>query len=410
MACHDEPGMLAIDICRARLLDTVPVLDTRESVTLGEAVGRITSDAVVAGHDVPPADNSAMDGYAIHQADLHSVKSDTALALIGESFAGHPFSGTLQPGQCVRIMTGANVPDGASAVIMQEEVQRQDERVLLQRELKAAENIRRRAEDIRAGDILLPAGHLLRAADIGLLASQGIDRVLVQRRLRIALISTGDELVPAGQPLGPGQIYDSNRAMLQAALTDAGFVVIDMGHAADDVDTLRQRFMAADSSADVVITSGGVSVGEADLVRQVISDIGDIRIWKIAIKPGKPFAFGTLPNSVFFGLPGNPVSALVTLLQLAMPALITMQGGRWQAPLTHQAKLLAPVRKKPGRAEYQRGVVTQTGGGELQVTPLSNQGSGVLTSMSKANCFILLAQEQGSVAEGEYVTIELFDR
>lgn len=410
MACHDEPGMLAIDICRARLLDTVPVLDTRESVTLGEAIGRITSDAVVAGHDVPPADNSAMDGYAIHQADLHSVKSDTALALIGESFAGHPFSGTLQPGQCVRIMTGANVPDGASAVIMQEEVQRQDERVLLQRELKAAENIRRRAEDIRAGDILLPAGHLLRAADIGLLASQGIDRVLVQRRLRIALISTGDELVPAGQPLGPGQIYDSNRAMLQAALTDAGFVVIDMGHAADDVDTLRQRFMAADSSADVVITSGGVSVGEADLVRQVISDIGDIRIWKIAIKPGKPFAFGTLPNSVFFGLPGNPVSALVTLLQLAMPALITMQGGRWQAPLTHQAKLLAPVRKKPGRAEYQRGVVTQTGGGELQVTPLSNQGSGVLTSMSKANCFILLAQEQGSVAEGEYVTIELFDR
>ena len=410
MACHDEPGMLAIDICRARLLDTVPVLDTRESVTLGEAVGRITSDAVVAGHDVPPADNSAMDGYAIHQADLHSVKSDTALALIGESFAGHPFSGTLQPGQCVRIMTGANVPDGASAVIMQEEVKRQDERVLLQRELKAAENIRRRAEDIRAGDILLPAGHLLRAADIGLLASQGIDRVLVQRRLRIALISTGDELVPAGQPLGPGQIYDSNRAMLQAALTDAGFVVIDMGHAADDVDTLRQRFMAADSSADVVITSGGVSVGEADLVRQVISDIGDIRIWKIAIKPGKPFAFGTLPNSVFFGLPGNPVSALVTLLQLAMPALITMQGGRWQAPLTHQAKLLAPVRKKPGRAEYQRGVVTQTGGGELQVTPLSNQGSGVLTSMSKANCFILLAQEQGSVAEGEYVTIELFDR
>lgn len=410
MACHDEPGMLAIDICRARLLDTVPVLDTRESVTLGEAVGRITSDAVVAGHDVPPADNSAMDGYAIHQADLHSVKSDTALALIGESFAGHPFSGTLQPGQCVRIMTGANVPEGASAVIMQEEVKRQDERVLLQRELKAAENIRRRAEDIRAGDILLPAGHLLRAADIGLLASQGIDRVLVQRRLRIALISTGDELVPAGQPLGPGQIYDSNRAMLQAALTDAGFVVIDMGHAADDVDTLRQRFMAADSSADVVITSGGVSVGEADLVRQVISDIGDIRIWKIAIKPGKPFAFGTLPNSVFFGLPGNPVSALVTLLQLAMPALITMQGGRWQAPLTHQAKLLAPVRKKPGRAEYQRGVVTQTGGGELQVTPLSNQGSGVLTSMSKANCFILLAQEQGSVAEGEYVTIELFDR
>ncbi|MEE4251556.1 MAG: gephyrin-like molybdotransferase Glp [Alcanivoracaceae bacterium] len=410
MACHDEPGMLTVEVCRARLLAAVPAPGTGESVALTDAIGRVTSGAINAVHDVPPADNSAMDGYAIHQADLHSANNHAQLLMIGDSFAGHPFNGELQPGQCVRIMTGANVPQGAAAVIMQEHVQRHDNHVQLQRQLQPAENIRRRGEDIRTGEVLLKPGHHLRAADIGLLASQGIATVPVQRRLRVALISTGDELVPTGQPLGPGQIYDSNRAMLHAALSDAGFAVIDMGHVADDAEALRQRFVEADASADVVITSGGVSVGEADLVRQVIAEIGDIHIWKIAIKPGKPFAFGTLPNSVFFGLPGNPVSALVTLTQLAMPALITMQGGTWQAPLTMQARLLAPVKKKPGRADYQRGIVSQGEQGELQVTPLGNQGSGVLTSMSKANCFIVLAQDQGSVPQGEYVTVEPFWR
>ncbi|MCC1495932.1 gephyrin-like molybdotransferase Glp [Alcanivorax sp. 1008] len=407
MACHDEPGMLPLEVCRARLLDSVTAINTGQSVSLTEAIGRVTSEAITAAHDVPPADNSAMDGYAIHQADLHSK---TALTLIGSSFAGHPFNGTLQPGQCVRIMTGANVPEGAAAVIMQEQVLCHDDLVSLQRELQSGENIRRRGEDIRASETLLPAGRRLRAADIGLLASQGIATVKVQRRLRVALISTGDELVPAGQPLGPGQIYDSNRAMLQAALSETGFTVIDMGHVADNAKALRQRFLEADASADAVITSGGVSVGEADLVRQVVGDIGDIHIWKVAIKPGKPFAFGKLPNSVFFGLPGNPVSALVTLMQLAMPALLSMQGNGWQAALTMQAKLQAPIKKKPGRADYQRGIVSQSEDGELLVTPLGNQGSGVLTSMSKANCFIVLGQDQGSVSQGEYVTVEPFNR
>lgn len=410
MACHDEPGMLAVEECRSRLIASVPLRNITESVALTDAIGRVTGAAINAAHDVPPADNSAMDGYAVHQADLHGVNSQTGLTLIGESFAGHPFNGELQPGQCVRIMTGANVPQGACAVIMQEQVQRDGNTIHLQALLRSGENIRRCGEDIRSGETLLPAGHRLRAADIGLLASQGVATVSVQRCLRVALISTGDELVPTGQPLGPGQIYDSNRAMLHAALGEAGFAVIDMGHVADNAEALRQRFIQADASADVVITSGGVSVGEADLVRQVIGEIGDIRIWKIAIKPGKPFAFGTLPHSVFFGLPGNPVSALVTLMQLAMPALITMQGGTWQAPLTLRAKLLAAVKKKPGRADYQRGIVRQGEDGELLVTPLGNQGSGVLTSMSRANCFIVLARDQGSVAQDEYVTIEPFWR
>ncbi|MDF1628655.1 MAG: molybdopterin molybdotransferase MoeA [Alcanivoracaceae bacterium] len=407
MACHDEPGMLPLEVCLGRLLDSVTAINAGEPVALIDAIGRVTSEAITAAHDVPPADNSAMDGYAIHQADLHSK---AGLTLIGSSFAGHPFNGGLQPGQCVRIMTGAKVPQGAAAVIMQEQVLCHDEVVSLQQELQPGENIRRQGEDIRASETLLPTGRRLRAADIGLLASQGIASVTVQRRLRVALISTGDELVPAGRPLGPGQIYDSNRAMLQAALSEAGFTVIDMGHVADNTDALRQRFLQADGQADAVITSGGVSVGEADLVRQVIGEIGDIHIWKVAIKPGKPFAFGRLPNSVFFGLPGNPVSALVTLMQLAMPALLTMQGSSWQTALTMQAKLQAPIKKKPGRADYQRGIVSQSDDGELLVTPLGNQGSGVLTSMSKANCFIVLAQEQGSVSQGEYVTVEPFCR
>ncbi|MFN3712260.1 MAG: gephyrin-like molybdotransferase Glp [Alcanivoracaceae bacterium] len=405
MACHDEPGMLPVDTCRARLLAQVSTRTRAEAVPLADAIDRISAVAIVARLNVPPTDNSAMDGYAIHGADLEAT---AALTLIGDSFAGHPFSGTLQPGQCVRIMTGGVVPDGASAVIMQEQASLDVDHITLQRTLKPGENIRRCGEDTIAGDTLLPAGRRLCAADIGLLASQGIDTVSVQSQLRIALISTGDELVPAGAPLGPGQIHDSNRAMLHAALVQAGFAVIDMGHVMDDADALRARFRDADAAADVVMTSGGVSVGEADLVRNVIGELGDILVWKIAIKPGKPFAFGTLPHSYFFGLPGNPVSALVTLQELAMPALLRMQGGQWQPPLQLPATLLAPVRKKPGRAEYQRGVVTQDSAGNLLVTPLPNQSSGALTSMSRANAFVLLELEQGNLAAGETVKVQLF--
>jgi molybdopterin molybdotransferase len=405
MACHDEPGMLPVDLCRARVLERVTLGAGTETLPLASAPGRHSAAVITAERDVPPADNSAMDGFAIHAADL---ACQTPLICVGDSFAGHPFTGVLQPGHCVRIMTGAVVPDGAAAVIMQEQVNSEAHQVTLQRALEEGDNIRRRGEDIRAGDILLPAGRRLTAADIGLLASQGISDVSVRTPLRVALISTGDELVPAGQPLAPGQIYDSNRAMLQAALNEAGFTVLDMGHVNDDADALRARFRAADEAADVVITSGGVSVGEADLVRQVIGELGDILVWKIAIKPGKPFAFGSLPNACFFGLPGNPVSALVTLQQLAMPALLKMQGGHWQPPLQLPATLLGVVRKKPGRAEYQRGIVSQDAEGNLLVTPLPNQSSGALTSMSRANAFVVLDQDQGNLAVGERVKVQLF--
>jgi molybdopterin molybdotransferase len=405
MACHDEPGMLPVDICRTRLLEQLAPCTGTESVPLAAALGRISAAAIGARLDVPPADNSAMDGYAVHGADL---ASSAALHCVGDSFAGHPFAGSLQPGQCVRIMTGALVPDGGAAVIMQEQVIREGDQITLQRALEPGDNIRRHGEDTRTGDTLLSAGRRLTAADIGLLASQGITEVAVHKRLRIALISTGDELVPAGQPLAAGQIYDSNRAMLRAALQDAGFEVIDMGHVADELDALRARFRDADQAADVVMTSGGVSVGEADLVRRVIGELGDILVWRIAIKPGKPFAFGTLSHACFFGLPGNPVSALVTLQQLAMPALMHMQGSHWEAPLQLPATLLGAVKKKPGRAEYQRGLVSQDADGNLLVMPLPNQSSGALTSMSRANAFVVLDQVDGNLPAGTRVKVQLF--
>ncbi len=408
MACHDEPGMLTVATCRERLLNTVVPLAGSETVALAQAVGRVLADALSARIDSPPADNSAMDGYAVHADDL---ASDAPLHLVGSSAAGHPWTGTLQPGESLRILTGAVVPAGASAVIMQEDILREpadSTHIRLGRALSPGENIRSRGEDIGAGDALLPAGRQLTPADIGLLASQGIASVSVRPRLRIALLSTGDELVPPGQPLAPGQIHDSNRVMLQAALLQAGFEVLDLGHVRDELDALRSRFADADRLADAVITSGGVSVGDADLVRQVVGELGDIRVWKIAIKPGKPFAFGTLPNSLFFGLPGNPVSALVTLEQLAMPALRALQGTRWQPAWTVSARLLAPVRKKPGRAEYQRGVLNQRDDGAFEVMPLAGQGSGLLTSLSRANCYLVLDQDQGRMDTGEPVRVQPF--
>ncbi len=410
MACHDEPGMLSVEACRKRMLRDVSVVAEVERLGLLELVGRTNASAITALLNSPPTDNSAMDGYAIHEADLGA---EGQLRQVGASMAGRPFTGSLQAGQCVRIMTGAVIPQGAAAVVMQEDVQATEVQgeyeIRLTKPSRLGENIRRCGEDTQCGDLLLPAQRKLTAADVGLLASQGIMEVAVYKRLRVALMSTGDELVPPGQPLAFGQIYDSNRAMLHAALSQAGCEVIDMGHVPDNRELLVQRFQEADRLADAVFTSGGVSVGDADLVRDVIGSLGHIHVWKVAIKPGKPFAFGRLSASVFFGLPGNPVSALVTLRQLALPTLMRMQGGQWIPPLQLRASLQAPVRKKPGRAEYQRGVLSQDATGELQVTPVSGQGSGLLTSVSKANCFIVLGQDQAGLSAGDTVMVEPFD-
>ncbi len=405
MACCDEPGMISVEACRDLLISEVRSLDDHETVALTEAVGRALTRETIATLSVPPCDNSAMDGYAIHAADL---QGDTSLKIVGKAFAGAPWDGELTPGTCIRIMTGASTPRGCAAVVMQENTTGNTSSITIEKSLKPGENIRRLGEDIQIGECLLAPGRRLSPADIGLLASQGIATLDVYRRLKVAVLSTGDELVPPGSPLAVGQIHDSNRHMLVAALRGVGFDVLDLGLVADDPVRLREALEEADARTDAVVTSGGVSVGEADYMKDIIGQMGEIRLWKVAIKPGKPFAFGQLPNSMFFGLPGNPVSALVTLYQLALPALVTAQGLTWSPPLRWRATLSAGIKKKPGRADFQRGLVQPDGRGGMQVAPVGNQGSAVLTSMSRGNCFIVLNEDTGSLEAGATVDIEPF--
>lgn len=405
MGCSDQPGMISLEDCRTAILDTLTPLAEHTQVPLVDACGRVLAESLPARLDTPPANNSAMDGYAFGHD--HGQTGET-LTVIGEALAGHPFNGTVSEHQCVRIMTGANLPAGCQSVIMQEDVVRADDTITLQQDCRRGNNVRRRGEDMRQGEPLLSAGRVLRPADIGLLASQGYANVPVIRQLSVALLSTGDELVPPGEPLGPGQIHDSNRYALRAALERAGCQVIDLGRVADDLDTVRTALEDADAKADVVMTSAGVSVGDADHVRTALDQLGDILVWRIAIKPGKPFAFGRLPNSMFIGLPGNPVSALVTLQQLALPALMALQGSTWQPPLRLQATLSQDLRKRPGRTDFQRGNLVIAESGEVSVTPLTGQGSGMASSMSRADCYIVLERERGDVNAGETVWVELF--
>jgi molybdopterin molybdotransferase len=355
--------------------------------------------------NVPPHDNSGMDGYALRAEDL----ADTdALTLVGESFAGHPFDGEITVGQCARIMTGATIPAGADTVIMQERTQVDGNTIRFSVKPAVGNNVRRKGEDIADGDVVLTQGRKITAADIGLLASLGIAKVTVSRQLVVALFSTGDELKVPGETLGYGDIYESNRYTVAAMMQRLGVKILDLGIIADDKDAIRQAFKTADEQADVVVSSGGVSVGDADYTKDILEEQGEIGFWKLAIKPGKPFAFGKLPNSFFIGLPGNPVSAMVTFHQLAVPTLRKMMGqGDFENPRI-KATLTSPIKKKPGRTDYQRGIFT-IDNGQATVCTTGSQGSGILSSMSVGNCYIILPLDGGSVESGEPVEVELFD-
>lgn len=406
--CADpqSEGLLPVHDALARIQSSVPVISGFHKAALRSALDQVLAEDITATFDVPPHPNSAMDGYAFNSADLQELSFP--LHCVGESFAGRPFHGQIQSGECVRIMTGAKMPAGCDLVVMQETTEREKDTVTIHGQQKVGQNVRAAGEDIQAGESLLKCGRRLNAADLGLLASMGIGEVAVKRPLRVAFFSTGDELKSIGQPLSEGDIYDSNRYTLFAMLKKLGIDMVDMGVIPDDPQTLREAFINASDNADAVITSGGVSVGEADYVKAILGELGQINFWKMAMKPGRPLAFGSLQNKPFFGLPGNPVSVMVTFLQFVRPALLKMAGeDPLQPTLTHTAVAGKRIRKRPGRFEYQRGALRVVDG-QLSVTPTGDQGSGILSSMSRANCFILLDDDCDGIPEGGQVQVQPF--
>lgn len=406
MGCSDRPGLMPLADGLAHLLDRLTPLQGAESVALADSLGRVTAAAIRAETPVPAWDNSAMDGYALRRADL---LADKPLPVQGRSLAGKPFTEALKPSHCVRVMTGAVLPAGCDAVVMQEEAEVSDAGVTFDRVPEAGNNIRRAGEDCRVGDRLLAEGHCIRPQDIALLASVGCAHLSVRPPLKVGLLATGDELRQPGEALGAGDLYDSNRPALRALLQRLGVTLRDYGLVADDPDALRAVLQQADADCDLVITSGGVSVGEADFTRQVLAELGEIEIWKLAIKPGKPLAFGRLSDSWFIGLPGNPVSSLVTFHLVAARAIRRLQGQPDQALPTLSAVITEPIRKTPGRMDFQRGIWRQTERG-VEVRPTrAQQASHILGSMTEANCYIALEQERGPVAAGDSVTLWLFD-
>jgi molybdopterin molybdotransferase len=412
-SCADDydPNSMPVAKARELIAGFLAPVTALERVHVRSALGRVLAEDIVSPIDVPGHDNSAMDGYAVRFADL-APDGETVLKRVGESFAGKPWNGSIVAGECVRIFTGGVMPQGADTVVMQERACEDAAAVTIAPGAvgRAGTNRRFTGEDLKHGQIVFRAGQRLRPAELGMIASLGIGEVSVYRKLRVAFFSTGDELRSIGTPLAAGEIYDSNRYTLHGMLTRLECEVIDMGVVADLPDVLERAFASAAATADVVITSGGVSVGEADYVKQLLDKLGDVVFWKIAMKPGRPLAYGKLGKAHFFGLPGNPVSVMVTFYEFVRDALLTLQGQRDIQPLpTFKVRLSAPIRKAPGRTEFQRGILSPDGSGGFTVRTTGDQGSGILSSMSQANCFIVLGSETGNVAAGEVVDVQLLE-
>jgi molybdopterin molybdotransferase len=405
VSCLDgyDPDALRVDKAREAIRSCLVQVKEVETVKIRDALGRILAQDIVPQIDVPAHDNSAMDGYAVRFADL-----ERPLREIGTALAGKPFSGKVGAGECVRIMTGAVIPEGADTVIIQEIVKKEGDRITVPPGQKKAQNVRYAGEDLGKGKAVLHPGRLLRPAELGLIASLGIGEVQVRRRLRVAYFATGDELASIGTPLKEGEVYDSNRYTLHGMLARLGVELIDMGVVRDDPRLLEKAFREASMKADVVITTGGVSVGEADFVKQLMGKLGEVLFWKIAMRPGRPMAFGKIGNAFLFGLPGNPVAVMVTFYQFVRDALVHLSGRSDSGVQLLRVPSSENLRKVPGRTEYQRGVLFQEGG-EWRVRTTGQQGSGVLRSMSEANCFIVLEHERGSVKAGEPVSVQLFE-
>jgi molybdopterin molybdotransferase len=397
--------MIAVREGQAHILARIAAAVPSEVVPVTRALARVLATDVQAPFDVPPADNSAVDGYAVGSADIPSAGA-RLLDVVGDLAAGALFHDTLRPGHALRIMTGAPMPPGADTVYPQEIVERDGDRVRIG-PLDKGVNVRRRGEDVEAGGIVIERGTVLRPQEIGLVTSLGIWQLGVHRRPRVALLSTGDEVAEPGTPRRPGQIYDANRFTLRGSAEQCGAEVLDLGIVPDLRDELTARLREAAATADVVLTSGGVSVGAYDLVKDVLAELGTIDFWQVAMQPGRPLAFGTIGSKTFFGLPGNPVASLLAFMLFVRPALWKLAGRRRLVPTAWQARALEPLRKRAGRREFKRGILAYRDG-NWEVRTTGPQGSGILSSMVAGNCLIVLEEDRADVAAGELVTVEPF--
>ena len=392
--------------------------DAIEKLPLKQCLGRILANDILSPINVPATDNSAMDGFAFNSKDLKTDREQIHLRIVGTVYAGQTSVPPTQASECIKIMTGAMMPPDCDTVIPQEFTQLSDEGLITfaKDTVRAGENRRLRGEDLQTGKPAIQQGRILKASDIGLAASLGIAELGVYQRIKVAILSSGDELCDMSEPLVPGKIYDSNRFSLHACLSRLGFEIIDCGIVRDTPEDLRHAFTLASQKADVIISSGGVSVGEADFTKQIMDELGEVGFWKIAMRPGRPMAFGSLKPispktspTVFFGLPGNPVAVMVTFYQFVRNALLQLNGAlKPEIPLVSVQSAEA-IRKKSGRTEFQRGVLFRNSEGKLFVKSTGSQGAGILRSMSEANCFMILHHDQGNIAPGDWVDVEIFD-
>ena len=398
--------MTSVQDGQDRILSQITRTTAPEFLPLGRALGRVVAEDVRAPFDVPPTDNSAVDGYAVGSADI-PVGGTRELRVVADLPAGSVLDGALGSGETVRIMTGAPMPHGADTVYPQEVVTRLDGGRVRIGPIAKGVNVRMRGEDIHAETIVIERGTVLRLQEIGLIASLGQVQVLVHRRPRVVLLSTGDEVVEPGQPRTAGQIYDANRFTLSGSVEQCGGEVVDLGIVPDARDALRARLTDAGATGDVVVTSGGVSVGLYDLVREVLDEVGAIEFWQVAMQPGRPLAVGRIGPAHFFGLPGNPVASMLAFMLFVRPAIHKLAGRQRLFPDLYEACTTEAMRKKQGRREFKRGVL-RVRDGRWEVRTTGPQGSGILSSMVAGNCLIVLEEERGDVAPGETVLVEPF--
>ena len=411
VSCMDgyDPDALPVDKAREAIRSFLAPITANELVAVRASLGRVLGEDIVSTVNVPAHDNSAMDGWAVRGADLDPDR-ETVLRELGTAFAGRVFEGQVGQGECVRVMTGAVMPPETDTVVIQEIVRTEGDRVVVPPGQKTGQNRRLAGEDLARGRLVLRAGNPVRPAELGVLASLGLAEVAVRRKLRVAFFSTGDELASIGTALKEGEVYDSNRYTIYGMLSRLGVDVIDMGVVRDDPAALERAFKQAAATADAIVSSGGVSVGEADFTRDLLARIGEVLFWKIAMRPGRPMAFGRIGDAYFFGLPGNPVAVMVTFYEFVRDALLALAGRSddFALPMV-RVPCTTALRKKPGRTEYQRGILSRAADGDWQVGITGTQGSGVLRSMSEANCFVVLEHERGDVKAGDLVSVQVMD-